>query len=574
MKHELPDIKQLLKENFLFIDHPTDIPSKREIRNQHEQSVPVFYRRKNCIYYTHSYHLKQNEPPDPPWNETVSIDLNQPLDGVIPVIINNSVILVVDHTNQPIGFLDVNTVLESVYGTYQLVRAYFDTMIQTMDASISLVDEEGKVMIWTKGAEDIFSIKAEEIIGKPISDFFPVEMLQVLDTLKTGKSLYHQQHQPRPDLFVLINTNPVYLNDNIVGAVAAETDITSQVRLNQELFHATTKIHHLEQEMAKLSPSHDPFHQIKGSSHLIQQTKDMIKKVGSTQANVLILGESGVGKELFAKAVHSVRERSDSAPFIAINCGAIPPTLFESELFGYDKGAFSGADSRGKQGKIELAKGGTLFLDEVGELPLDMQVKFLRVLEEKTYYRVGGTKEIEADVRIIAATNQNLKQLVTEGKFREDLYYRLNVITIEIPSLRQRKKDIVELAHHFLYEFSVRYNKTIHEIPHTVMHDLMQYDWPGNVRELRNTIERLVVFAHNGQIKSDNLPFGEEARHIETRTEDVESASSSLQAELDSYEKSLIMKALELEKGNKLAAAKRLGVSRATLYNKINKLGI
>lgn len=569
MKHLLPQLEQLIQRHFLYVENINDIPP------QFSEHLPIFYKKKHNTYYTHSRYLSKYTPSELPWNETVTITCDQTIPDTLDALRKYHQLLVVDQSNQPIGFLDIETTLESVHTAYQHLKAYFDTVIETMDASISVIDDTGKVVIWTKGAEEIFSIKAEEIIGRPMSDFFPVDMLQVFDTLKTGKSLYREQHQPRSDLFVLINTNPVRLNNTIIGAVAAETDITSQVRLNRELFHATNKIHHLEQEMAKINPAHDPFHQIKGTSLQIRETKDMIKKVGTTKATVLILGESGVGKELFAKAVHHVREHPD-APFIAINCGAIPPTLFESELFGYEKGAFSGADSKGKKGKIELAKGGTLFLDEVGELPLEMQVKFLRVLEEKKYYRIGGTKEVEADVRIIAATNQNLKQLVKDGKFREDLFYRLNVITIQIPPLRDRIEDIVELSHHFLYEFSVKYNKVIYEIPHTVMHALMQYHWPGNVRELRNVIERLVIFAHDGHIKPEDLPFDEKSKQTDRyqNHNQVGTITSSLQAELDSYEKTLIMKALELENGNKLAAAKRLGISRATLYNKINRLGI
>ncbi|TGV06095.1 AAA family ATPase, partial [Mesorhizobium sp. M00.F.Ca.ET.186.01.1.1] len=275
------------------------------------------------------------------------------------------------------------------------------------------------------------------------------------------------------------------------------------------------------------------------------------------------------GKELFAKAVHDVREGAN-APFIAINCGAISPTLFESELFGYEKGAFSGADQKGKKGMIELARGGTLFLDEVGEMPLDMQVKLLRVLQEKKYYPVGGTKQIEADFRIVAATNKNLEEMIREGKFREDLYYRLNVVTLAIPPLRHRIEDTVELAHFFLYEFSLRYNRPIHAISQNVMQNLLQYDWPGNIRELRNAIERLVVFATDGTIREEDLPYSVQSQAKQLPVE-LPDDLFSLQEELEAHERRVILRAIELENGNKQAAAKRLGISRATLYNKLNK---
>lgn len=491
---------------------------------------------------------------------------------LIPLFHEHPCILLETDAGQLVGYLERTEVLQLVFTTYEYLGAYFDTIIATMDASITVIDEQARIVVWTEGAEQIFSLKAADVIGKPITQFFPKEMLQTLKSLETGESVYRQQHQPREDKFVLINSKPIRLRERIIGSVAAETDVTSQVRLNQELYNATQKVHHLQQEMAKLSPSPDPFHHVKGTSLAIRQIKEMIKKVASTQVTVLILGESGVGKELFARAIHDIRE-APGAPFVAINCGAIPPTLFESELFGYEKGAFSGADQKGKKGMIELARGGTLFLDEVGEMPLDMQVKLLRVLQEKKYYPVGGTRQVEADFRVIAATNKDLPQLVKEGRFREDLYYRLNVVTIHIPPLRERIEDIIELSHFFLYEFSLRYHRPIQGISQNVMQALLQYDWPGNIRELRNTLERLVVFATDGIIKESDLPLPLQRKKRSPAPPSPDNLTS-LDQELIQYEKRIIEYALELEKGNKLAAAKRLGISRATLYNKMNKLGI
>ncbi|UFJ43343.1 sigma 54-interacting transcriptional regulator [Brevibacillus humidisoli] len=497
---------------------------------------------------------------------------DQPWSELIPLFAESPYILMEDAVGTLLGYLAQSDALQAVFCSYEYLQAYFETILDTTDASVTVIDEHGRVVVWTEGAEQIFSLKAADVIGKPITQFFPVEMLQTLKTLRTGESVHRRQHQPREDLFVLINTKPIRLHERIVGSVASETDVTSQVRLNQELYNATKKVHHLQQEVAKLSPSPDPFHQIKGTSLAIRQIKEMLKKVGSTHVTVLILGESGVGKEVFAKATHDIREAA-GAPFVAINCGAITPTLFESELFGYEKGAFSGADQKGKKGMIELARGGTLFLDEVGEMPLDMQVKLLRVLQEKKYFPVGGTRQIEADFRVIAATNKDLAELVKEGKFREDLFYRLNVVTIKIPPLRERIEDIIELSHFFLYEFSVRYNRPVQGISQNVMQALLQYDWPGNIRELRNTIERLVVFATDGIIKEEDLPFSLQTKQRTPYTS-IRDDLVSLEQELNQYEKRVIQHALDQEHGNKLAAAKRLGISRATLYNKMNKLGI
>ncbi|WP_409362418.1 sigma-54 interaction domain-containing protein [Brevibacillus reuszeri] len=566
LKHKLPALTDFMQTNML-------ISRYHEHFFVHTKAdIPVFLEEAEGWHVTRSSYLSVDKKIDftqPPWEKTTVIHADLPLSQVISLLGDYPYLLIAQEAPEPVGYLERSRVLQAIFESYEVLEAYFETMIKTMDASISVIDEQARIMVWTEGAESIFSLKQKDVIGKPITDFFPLEMLETIQSLKSGHSLYRHQHQPREDLVVLINTNPIFLHDKIIGAVAAETDITSQVRLNQELLNANKKVNHLQQEMAKLSPSADPFQQIKGTSLAIRQIKSMIQKLNATEATVLILGESGVGKELFAKAVHDVREGAN-APFVAINCGAISPTLFESELFGYEKGAFSGADQKGKKGMIELARGGTLFLDEVGEMPLDMQVKLLRVLQERKYYPVGGTKQIEADFRVVAATNKNLEDLVKEGKFREDLFYRLNVVTLKIPPLRQRIEDTIELAHFFLYEFSLRYNRPVHAISQNVMQNLLQYDWPGNIRELRNAIERLVVFATDGVMKEEDLPYSLQGQPKVSPIE-LPDDLISLQEELEAHERRVILRAIELENGNKQAAAKRLGISRATLYNKLNK---
>lgn len=561
MKHKLPSLQEIVQYDFYYYE------------GELSEGVPAEALAGQMIFCRHEGQLYQLLAPYA-WQPALSLPQPSSLQELIPLLANHPTLLIESEPGQPLGYVQAAHLLPLLYDSYRYLEAYFDTMIQTMDASISVVDEEGKTVVWTSGAERIFSIDRKDILERPISDFFPVEMLRCLNTLRTGESVYHLQHQPRPDMFVLINTKPVMLGERIVGAVMAETDITSQVRLNQELYRTTTKVHHLQQEIAKLTPATDPFHAIKGSSAQLQATIELIKKIGTTNATTLILGESGVGKEVFAKALHNVRERP-SAPFIALNCGAIPAALFESELFGYERGAFSGADTRGKMGKIELARGGTLFLDEIGDMPLDMQVKLLRVLQDKTYFAVGGTKQVDADFRIIAATNRNLQEMVAAGTFREDLYYRLNVVTLQIPPLRERVEDLIELAHFFLYEFSLRYQRNIEVIPQDVMGEIMSYPWPGNIRELRNTMERLVVLASDGVIKREYLPFALEVIHrtpSETPTQDVQ--AKTLQEQLELHERNILHLTLEAVEGNKMAAAKRLGISRATLYNRLEKLGV
>jgi transcriptional regulator with PAS, ATPase and Fis domain len=296
-----------------------------------------------------------------------------------------------------------------------------------------------------------------------------------------------------------------------------------------------------------------------------------------------------VGKELFAQAIHKASGRSEQ-PFIDLNCGAIPASLFESELFGYDKGAFTGAAREGKKGKFELAKGGTLFLDEIGELPLDLQVKLLRVLQERKFYRVGGNTPIPLDVRIISATNRSLETMISDGTFRQDLYYRLNVVSIEVPPLRDRIEDIPELIQLFVREFSNKYRRPIPVLDPEVMYIFLHHPWYGNIRQLRNTIEHMIILADEEVIHPNHLPPGfyyQEQhekrlvnRHYGLESEaqkrpDVSGGTPDLIMSLAGQdERSAIQQTLRTTFGNKSAAAKILGISRVTLYNKMKKYGL
>jgi PAS domain S-box-containing protein len=488
-------------------------------------------------------------------------------------------VAVTDSSGQALGCITNEQIIDFLHDSYNQLKAFYETVIETMDASVTVIDANERVRTWTQGAEKIFSVKKDEILGKPIIEFFEHQNLEILESLHKGKRIRGKHHQARSNLFVHLNANPVYFNESIIGAVVSETDVTNQVVLNEKLFNMSTEVHRLEQEMAKYRPS-DPFNDIKGKSAVMEKTLQMAKKVCSVRSTVLILGESGVGKEVFAKSIHEATEGPD-APFISINCGAIPASLFESELFGYERGAFSGADHRGKKGKIELAKGGTLFLDEIGEMPLEMQVKMLRVLQERKYYKVGGEKEIEADFRVIAATNRDLKELIKEGQFREDLFYRLNVVSLKIPPLRERREDIIELIHYFLNDFSLRYQRPIHHFSQEVMQEMLQYDWPGNVRELRNVIERLVVFATDGVIRKEYLPFHSVMSYSAASDTDLlennmemDTVILPLQEEMDHHERKVLDKALALTHGNKLECSRKLGITRATLYNRLKRLGL
>ncbi|MBY0221335.1 sigma-54-dependent Fis family transcriptional regulator [Sporosarcina aquimarina] len=308
---------------------------------------------------------------------------------------------------------------------------------------------------------------------------------------------------------------------------------------------------------------------IVGSSKQINEVKAYAFKAAQSRSTILIQGESGTGKEVFAKTIHKVSMRKDNM-FVAVNCGAIPENLLESELFGYEKGAFTGASNLGKVGKFELANGGTIFLDEIGEMPLHLQVKLLRVLQENEIERVGGTKTIPIDVRIIAATNRELGELIGEGVFREDLYFRLNVIPMMIPPLRSRPEDVVSLCDYFVSEYNELFNANVQGFTEDVMNIMLQYPWKGNVRELKNFIEYLFNFIQNGYITIENAGTLIKNKLDITALDETRPIIYSL----EKVEKEHIEKAVEFVKKNKQnieEAATLLGISRATLFRKLKK---
>ena len=303
---------------------------------------------------------------------------------------------------------------------------------------------------------------------------------------------------------------------------------------------------------------------IVGRSNSIRHVLDLVEQVAPSTATVLLLGESGTGKELFARQLHARSDRKDR-PFVAVNCAAIPETILESELFGYEAGAFTGATQR-KAGRFELAHTGTLFFDEVGEIPPSMQVKLLRVLQDGVFERLGGTKPLSVDVRILAATNRNLVEDVRNGRFREDLYYRLNVIQVEIPPIRDRREDIPLLTHHFLSAFAKKNRKEELGISSDAMEALTEYEWPGNVRELENVMERSVILSKEKEIQRDDLP-----PHVAQGTTDRQRVSIPLGTPLEEVERLLIRETLRMTKGDKSTAARLLGIATRTIYRKLDR---
>jgi len=303
------------------------------------------------------------------------------------------------------------------------------------------------------------------------------------------------------------------------------------------------------------------FEDIIGRSEAMQEVFSMIKAVTDTNATVLITGETGTGKELVARAIHS-NSSQRYGPFVATSCGALPETLLESELFGYEKGAFTGAD-RTKKGRFELANEGTLFLDEVGDISMKTQIRLLRVLQEKSFSRLGGTEQIKVDVRLVSATNRDLVAAIEEGSFRSDLYYRLNVVSIQLPPLRERIDDVPLLAAHFINKYNVEFNKKFDRVDRKAMDFMMDYHWPGNVRELENVIERAIVIDQGPQMKVKHLPFC-----------NIESPLTEEPRSLQEVEKIHIEKMLQRNDWNIAKTARLLNIDRSTLHKKIKKFGL
>jgi len=380
---------------------------------------------------------------------------------------------------------------------------------------------------------------------------------------------------------------PIKLGNEVIGALSADrlfdagvslqedvrllsiiaSMISQAVRLRQS---AQEERHILLEENLRLQDAlKERFRpsNIVGNSKGMQMVYDLIAQVSRSDATVLIRGESGTGKELVAHAIHFNSLRA-SKPFIKVNCGALPESVVESELFGHEKGAFTGAIAT-RKGRFELAHGGTIFLDEIGDLSPTTQIKFLRVLQEKEFERVGGTQTIKTDVRVITATNRSLEELIEEGRFRQDLYYRLNVFPIHIPPLRERKTDIPLLADHFVEKYSKANHKTIRRVSTPAIDMLMSYHWPGNVRELENCIERAVVLSSDHVIHGHHLP-----PTLQTAEASGTAHEGTLDGTLENVERDLILDALKAARGNKAKAARSLGISERIMGLRVKKYGI
>ncbi|SMC56292.1 sigma-54 interaction domain-containing protein [Sporomusa malonica] len=461
-------------------------------------------------------------------------------------------------------------VFAALLAKHYLQQTQMAAVLDTVGEAVCVIDKANQVVIWNKRAEKLYGIVAGEILGNRIDNFFT--NLLVKQVAAEQLTVKDQYHKPCSNTHVLINAAPILLEGKVVGGVCAERDITEVVNLNQELSRTSRKVQSLENEIDKINTGTDAFASVSGHSAGILAAVGMARRVASTNVPLLLRGESGTGKEVFARAVHIASGRKGR--FIEINCGAIPASLFESELFGYHSGAFTGADRKGKAGLVELADGGTLFLDEIGEMPKEMQVKLLRVLQEKKFYRVGGDKPVQVDVRIISATHRDLEDMIASGDFRDDLYYRLNVVSLQLPPLRSRREDIPELVYRGLKHFSALHNPdaAINKVEPALMAAFLEYDWPGNVRELNNILERLVILADSDTLTTGSLPTNFKAGYHHNKT--IDTAGLTTIPELTTLERDLIEQTLKEANFNKAIAAKKLGIPRSTLYYKMRQLNL
>jgi transcriptional regulator with PAS, ATPase and Fis domain len=498
----------------------------------------------------------------------ITVEKGINLDECRDLMIKNKIgILPVMEDKKIIGVLTQEHIRDYLYMNLEDYGITLKYIIGEIKEGICAINKEGVVILWNKFMEERYNIKSEEIVGSKMSDFLEGTVSEkVLNTKKSMSDVYYTYK--KKGMHGLVHAKPIFFKDEFIGVVCTEVDVTEAKNLSIELEQTHDKLKYLQDEVKNLSKG--SFNDILGKSYKLEKAKSIAKQVAKTNSSIFICGESGTGKEVFSRAIHDYSNRKGQ--FIPVNCSAIPNELFESEFFGYESGAFTGASKKGKSGIFELARDGTVFLDEIADLPLNMQAKLLRVLQEKEIRRIGGDTTIKINVRVISATNKDLEAMVKEETFREDLYYRLNVVEINIPPLRERKEDIGLLVHSFLEEICLQNNKPILNITKEAFEVLEGCRWKGNIRELRNTIENIVVLSNSNTIDVDDLPsyLIEQTKQIAIEEDyplDLTTATQQL-------EMKNINKALKMANGNKAKAAKILNIPRTTLYYKIEQYNI
>jgi PAS domain S-box-containing protein len=507
------------------------------------------------------------------------LNRKQPL-GNITIVTNRMPVL--NEHGEIVGaiavFRDITEVQELAEEITNLkeIQGMLEAIFNSTQDAISVVDQNGIGVLINPAYTRITGYTKKDVVGKMCTvDFSEGESvhLKVLETSLPVKGARMKVGINRKE--VLVEAAPIMVGDMLRGSVAVIHDLSEINRLITELDQAKQLIRNLE---AKYT-----FADIRGRHSALQNAIEKARLAAATPATVVLRGESGTGKELFAHAIHNASDRK-YAQFVRVNCAAINENILESELFGYDEGAFTGASKGGKKGLFERAHGGTLFLDEIGEISINMQTKLLRVLQEKEIVRVGGTKAIPVDVRVISATNLDLEKAVSDGRFRKDLYYRIHVFPISIPPLREHIDDIKELAEYFIIKYNQEFGRNVNDLSEEALDWMMAYDWPGNVRELENFIGRALInmkitetsilrrhLPNLGVLEHERAP---EKRVIEKTPSEQEVVMLSLNHQIEQAENHAIQAALDMSGGNREVAAKMLKISLRSLYYKIHKYEI
>jgi arginine utilization regulatory protein len=449
-------------------------------------------------------------------------------------------------------------------------------ILDSIEEGVHIVDARGFTVVYNRSMAKIEGLSQDQVMGRHLLDLFPGwtrENSTLLTVLATGKEIISLEQSylnfQGKHITTVNTTRPIYDGERLIGAIEVARNTTAVATMTEEILDLRAQLNPVQTSASAIKRYH--FDELTGKSALYLEAIKLAKQAAKSDSNVLIHGDTGTGKELFAQSIHSASTRKE-APFIAQNCAAIPETLLESLLFGTAKGSFTGAENR--PGLFEQAGGGTLFLDEINNMPLALQAKILRVLQESYIRRVGGSKDIPIDVRIIAASNEDPEQLVSEGQLRKDLYYRLNVINIRIPRLNERRDDIPLLVDAFIREYNARMHKDVWMISTELMDIFMRYEWIGNIRELKNYVESAMNFITDEHvIGKEHLP-----RHVIERLaqrSDIEVADvSDLDAHLSAIERDILEQTFEKFGGNVTQAANRLGLSRQNLQYKLKKYHI
>jgi PAS domain S-box-containing protein len=459
---------------------------------------------------------------------------------------------------------EIRSLTDTVTGLWN-VRSLLEAVIESTADAISVADETGNTIIVNPAYTRITGLPKEAVLNKSVTvDIAEGESMH-LKVLRTGKPVKNVRMKVGPARKeVIVNVAPIHIDGRMRGSVGVIHDISAIMTLTEELARARKIIRHIKAEYT--------WDDIVGTSTALQQAKELARRAAETPATVLLRGESGTGKELFAHSIHNASNRR-KGQFVRVNCAALPEHLLESELFGYEEGAFTGAVKGGKRGLFEEASRGTIFLDEIGDIAVELQKKLLRVLQEKEIMKVGSTRPVPVDVRVIAATNANLEQKIKNGSFREDLYYRLNVLPIRIPPLRTIREDLPVIAGHLLMKLNQEYGREIEGISNDAMKALQTYHWPGNVRELESVIGRALITMDPAArvIEAEHLPLAECERIGQIIAGPTSSPVRKLTEVIAEAEKVAIERALIETGGNREAAARLLGTAVRNLYYKIKK---